>query len=67
MVDFEEKERKIIITMNGDKEDYVNVFKSLVFLLGNQNPDNKLDGLMLTTFCSLLEDMVPAPEQLTPM
>ena len=64
MVLFEHAEKKIVITLQGDKEDYLNTYKALLRMMGNQNPDNKPDGLVMYDLCNLLEDMLPRADQL---
>ena len=64
MVEFEQKEKKIIITLNGDRDDYIGIYKCLLSLMGNQNPETLPDTATLFTFCDLLEQMLPASEQI---
>ncbi|UOE48000.1 hypothetical protein MTO98_26675 [Mucilaginibacter sp. SMC90] len=64
MVAFEQKERKIIITLNGDRDDYVHLYRSLLHLMGNQNPDTPPDHDEVYTLTHLLSEMMPESAQL---
>lgn len=64
MVAFEQKEKKIVITLNGDRDDYIGIYKCLLFMMGNQNPETLPDTSTLFTFCNLLEEMLPASDQI---
>lgn len=59
MIAFIEDERKIIITLNGDREDYLTTFKTLLFMLGNQNPNCPLKPEETAAITNLLGDMLP--------
>lgn len=64
MVAFEQKERKIIITLNGDRDDYVHLYKSLLHLMGNQNPETPPNTDEVYTLTNLLSEMLPESVQL---
>ncbi|QTE37214.1 hypothetical protein J3L18_29605 [Mucilaginibacter gossypii] len=64
MVAFETKERKIIITLSGDTDDYVHLYKSLLHLLGNQNPETPPGANEMYTITNLLSEMLPDSRQL---
>ena len=64
MVAFEKEERKIIITLNGDRDDYVHLYKSLLNLLGNQNPETPPNPDEVYSLTSLLSEMLPDSKQL---
>lgn len=59
MIDFKDEERKIIITLQGDKEDYLNTLKTLVFILGNQNPQCPLTSHETMLITNLIGAMLP--------
>lgn len=62
MVAFEQN--KIVVTINGDKEDYAGLLKAMLFMMGNQNPETSPDSDTLFSMCNLLNAMMPKAEQL---
>ncbi|MEZ2337672.1 hypothetical protein AB6735_18645 [Mucilaginibacter sp. RCC_168] len=61
MIAFIEDERKITITLNGDREDYLTTLKTLLFMLGNQNPNCPLKPEETAAMTNLISDMLPEP------
>jgi hypothetical protein len=62
MVNFSKSQ--IVVTIDGERDDYTQLIKSMLFLMGNQNPDYPPDVDTLFTFCKFLTAMMPEPEQL---
>jgi hypothetical protein len=62
MVAFEQN--KIVVTINGDKEDYAGLIKAVLFMMGNQNPEMPPDSDTLFSMCNLLNAMMPGSDQL---
>jgi len=66
MVTFEKRhgESSIKITIKGDREDYTQIIKSLLNLLGNVDKDRFVTAEELYYISSFIVDMLVAPEQI---
>jgi len=64
MIAFKREESKIVITINGDEDYYVDTMKTLLFIIGNQNPANPLKPDEIAGMMRLLAEMLPSVENL---
>jgi hypothetical protein len=60
MIDCKDKEKAktILIQFSGDKEDYVNTLKAMVYMLSNQNPEHRPPGMHMLMYSNLMDDML---------